>query len=160
MLPRIFLRKLVGGGLHLDQGVSWDPGHEIPPRQALERGWRLQEREGQDQSRPVRPGPPGWGGGLTPGPGQRPQSTCDGTLPLWIFFVNPVDILQLLSYIFSQMHLAESDVIHLWLSCYSCLLFFCQVFNVLVFISNSLVFLLVIFSGQPVFPIGLSTSVL
>ena len=58
------------------------------------------------------------------------------------------------------MHLAESDVIHLWLSCYSCLLFFCQVFNVLVFISNSLVFLLVIFSGQPVFPIGLSTSVL
>lgn len=82
MLPRTFLRKLVGGGLHLDQGVSWDPGHEIPPRQALERGWRLQEREGQDQSRPVRPGPPGWGGGLTPGPGRRPQSTCDGTLPL------------------------------------------------------------------------------
>ena len=59
--PWTFLQKLVGGVLHLDQGVSWDPGHEIPPRQALERGWNLQEREGQDQSRPVRQGPPGAG---------------------------------------------------------------------------------------------------
>ena len=69
--------------------------------------------------------------------------------PIIGLFVNPVCISQLLVYILSQMHLAESDVIHLWLSCYSCLLFFCQAFNVLAFISKSLVFLLLIFSGQP-----------
>lgn len=70
MLPRTFLQKLGGGVLHPDQGVSWDPGHEIHPGRHW-RGAGICRRE-RDKTRAVLldGAPRGWGGGLIPGPGR------------------------------------------------------------------------------------------